>query len=472
MKVSLYRLICDTIKADEFISVEELNLLDKFCKHYGISRKDMIESTEMTLSEAIERLRKLDSSTKSAMLNDISAIPMSDGDGCSQEESMLLQTFSMAFKGEGAKVISMPSTDLPIGMTQIIYVEHKAGGHANTVLDNDSAFEDLYGTVRLGGFELIYIPRFAKHYSEYTDKEDIGRVLSIIAPDQTEEQATNTIAILQHLTTRYFYSSILMGKLQMPLEIEKPIWLIRIADDVVDGKNYANFLCIDVQKDVRGQLKQFVTAVNARMHEYGIIVNAKRDFRNDFMYSGFYKTILDVLTIKDVDRWGIRFRLYGDGADAFCDPLSGKKTVLTIWKGNEEYPIAVSARDAAFYVLLLCASISPEGSVDFYDMKAFGSIQAKYENLYQRLSRRSTDGDSEFKRCPDVTASQTRIPMRSRLSTAIKASPLTEQALYLPQQLGKGKLHVPLEPERIQVMDSSGSIRSLRDSVLYKEYFA
>lgn len=472
MKKSLYRLVTDIIKADDTISIGELNLLDELCKYYDISEGDMIESTRITLSQAVDVLRGIPAGERTAVEKRVEAIPMSDGEGCSMKESVLVQAVRLAFRSPSARVISMPSTDLPISHTQIIYVENRSAGTANSVLGNDASFDEISGIVRLGGYEIIYIPRFAKHYSDYNDGEKIRRVLSVIAPAQTEEQTANTVAILQHLSTRYFYLNVLRDKLKIPLELGSPAWLIRLADDVVDGRDWANFLCIDVERDVKAQLREFISEVNSRMHEYSIMVNVKRDFRKDFMYTGFYKAILDVLTVKEVNRWGICFRLYGDGAEAFCDPENSKKTVLTIRKGNVEFPVHVSARDAAYYCLLLCASISEEEIVNFNDMSSFRRIQERYELIYQHLSRRSVDGGTDYRRCPDVTAPQTRIPMRSRLCSAIKASRLTEQSLYLPHDRRRGEVYVPLESERIQVMDHCGNVCTFKESVLYRDYYS
>lgn len=129
----------------------------------------------------------------------------------------------------------------------------------------------------------------------------------------------------------------------------------------------------------------------------------------------------------------------------------------------------ISGRDAAFYTLLLCASAEGEGGINFNDMGAFRRIMSQYERLYQKLSRRSIDGTSQHQRCPDVTAAQTRIPMKSRLITAIKSSRLTEQSLYMPQEQERGMLYIPVEPEKVKVITMRG-MTSLKESELYQEY--
>lgn len=469
LKSALYRLITDLIKADNILAIDELDFLDRFCESYGITEADKLSGYETTMGEAFGFLSTLPSSEKEKMLKKMKVSTESDGDECSLTESLFIQAAFSVFKDKGTKVISMPSNHLPFHKSQIMYVENREGGNANAVLSKDDLFDELHNIVRLGGFELIYIPRISRHYEQYSNIHDIERVISLVSPAHTKEQVANTIRILQHMSTRYFYQNILKEKLCMPLEVGRPIWLIRLIDDVVNGVDYANFLCLEVARDIKAQLRDFIEGVTSRMHEFTITVNERRDSDKDFFYGGFYKSILDVLSIKEVDRWELHIRTYGDGTEPFRDPETGKKTTVSIWKDGEEYPLFVSGRDAAFYTLLLCASASGEGGVDFNDMRSYKRTMERYEDIYQLLSRRSIDGTSDHQRCPDVTAAQTRIPMKSRLITAIKSSRLTEQSLYMPQEQERGVMYVPVEPEKVVII-SNGGTSTLKQSQLFRTF--
>ena len=469
LKCALYRLITDLIKADNIIAVDELDFLDRFCQEYGITEGDKLRGYQITMADAFNYLGGLPAAEKEGMLEKMRVSTESDGDECSRTESLLIQTALSIFAEKGAKVVSMPSSHLPIHGSQILYLENSDKGLANVVLGKDESFEELNNIARMGGFEIIYIPRIAKHYADYKNKNDIRRVISLVSPVHNSDQIDNTIRILQHMSTQYFYLNILRNKLGLPLEVRKPVWFIRIIDNVVDGEDYANFLCLDVKHNVKAQLRDFVRGVNSRMHEYNIMINERKDSDTDFLYSGFYKSILDVMAIKKVDRWELRIRTYGDGTNLFRDPETGKKTAVTIWKDGQEYPVFVSGRDAAFYTLLLCSSLSKDGGIDFNDRRIDGQVERRYEEIYQLLSRRSINGSTEFQKCPDVTAAQTRIPMKSRLTTAIRSSRLTEQSLYIPQEREKGVLYVPVEPEMVKVISVRGT-EALADSSLYKLY--
>lgn len=469
LKSSLYRIITDLIKADNIIAIDELDFLDKFCKKYRISEKDKLNGYQTTLADAFSLLSTLSSGEKERLLEEMKISTASDGDECSFTESLFIQATLFAFNDKTAFVVSMPAASLPLQSAQIVYLENADRGAANAVLGKDEPFEDIDNIARIGGFELIYIPRIAKHYSDYRNTYDLERVFSLVSPTRSKEQVDATIRALQHMTTRYFYLNVLKDKLQMPLDIHKPVWMVRIINDVVDGNDFANFLCFGVKKDVKKQIRDFVSEVNSRMHEYPVMANDRRDTDKDFLYSGFYKSILDVMSIKKVDRWELRIRTYGDGTEPFKDPETGKKTVMSIFKDGREFPLFVSGRDAAFYTLLICASASAEGAVDFSSWEAGNRIERRYEYLYQRLSRRSIDGATEHQKCPDVTAQETRIPMKCRLINAIKNSKLTEQSMYMPQDKEKGVMYVPVEPDKVTVISTTGAVKLL-DSPLYKDY--
>lgn len=467
-KSSLFRIISDLIKADNIIAVNELDFLDDFCEQFHITEKDKRNGYQITLADAVAFLSENKETVEDRLLEMMKSSTASDGDVCSFSESVLIQAVKLSLEKKGA-LVSMPAGSLPVNKAQILYIENTEHGFANSYLNKEDSFNDLNNAARLGGFEIIYIPRIARHYSEYKNTKDLERVLMLVSPSSNHEQIQKTIIALQHMTTRYFYLNVLKEKLGMPLVVGKPIWLLRLINNVVDGTEYANFLTIEVEKDIRSQIRRFVAEVNSRVHEYPIITNERRDNDADFLYSGFYKSILDVMSIKKVDRWELRIRMYGDGVDPFVDPETGKKTVMSISKDNKEYPLLLSGRDAAFYTLLLCASASDEGAVDFYSFEKGHRIQKKYEMIYQKLSRRSIDGTTQHQKCPDVTAQETRIPMKSRVVSAIKDSQLTEQSLYMPQEKSRNVYYIPVEVEKIKIITSNGEIL-LRDSQLFAEY--
>ena len=189
LKYTLYRLITDLIKAGNIIAVGELDFLDRFCQEYGITEGDKLRGYQITMADAFNYLGGLPAAGKEGMLEKMRVSTESDGDECSRTESLLIQTALSIFTEKGAKVVSMPSSHLPIHGSQILYLENRDKGLANVVLES---FEELNNTARMGGFEIIYIPRIAKHYADYKNKNDIRRVISLVSPAHNSEQIDNT----------------------------------------------------------------------------------------------------------------------------------------------------------------------------------------------------------------------------------------------------------------------------------------
>ena len=128
LKSALYRLITDLIKADNIIAVDELDFLDSFCKDYDISEGDKLHGYQLTLGEAFTFVAALPSSEKDVMLTKMKVSTESDGDECSRTESLLIQSARAVFMDKGARVVSMPSSNLPIHSSQILYLENNDKG--------------------------------------------------------------------------------------------------------------------------------------------------------------------------------------------------------------------------------------------------------------------------------------------------------------------------------------------------------
>lgn len=471
LKSAIYRVMTDLVKADNIINLEELEFLDQLYSEYGITEGDILNGYQISLGDALSFLATQPETLKSSILSKMTASAGSDGDKCSRTESVLFEAVRCIFKEKGCQMISIPTRSIPVDMSYILYIEDKGKGLVNSVLSKEEQFNDINNIAMMGGFEIIYIPRIARHYHDCRNVNDLKRVITLVSPPHTDKELDDKIRSLQHMTTQYFYQNILKGKMGIPVTITNPSWLLRTAGSVVNGTDYTNFLVMEVKKDAKAQIQELVNNINSRMHEYPIVVNTRHDSEADFMYGGFYKAILDVMSIKKVDRWSVCFRTYGDGTDQFKDTESGKKTTVTVIRDDEEYPVYVSGRDAAFYLMLILASATGEGSVDFEDRRQEGINQRRYEFLYQRLSRRSVDGDTDHKKCPDVTAPRTRIPMKSRLISAIKDSNLTEKSLYMPQEKGRNNLYVPVDPSRV-IIESPRGRKALTDigCILLSDY--
>lgn len=485
VRQSIYRVLSDLVKSDNIITVDELDALDEICEKKSITQHDKEEGYRMTLGDALSALAPQGEHTRNALIKAMEDIALKDGECCRQESLLITAAeYICRYAGaeaSGAHVVSIEFKNRPLLTTQLLYVENRKSVSAKATLD--TAFEEVAQIVKMGGMDLIYIPRIAQRFREYEfsdgyirdpkKREDLKRMLRLVSPLSSDGDLENTITAIQGMNSRNFYSIVLNGKLEMGLNIEEPCWMLRLPDSVVGGKGYANFFCMNVEKDIREQLRRFVERINSRQNAYDITVNDGRGKKGHFSYNGFYKSLLDVMSVRKVDKWDLHIRLYGEGVRPFEyeDAASGKrkKCVATIKRGFDEYPLPLTGRDLAFYLLLLCASSSPEKGVDFKN----GSRQrteARYAAIYERVSRREKDR-------PIVWDALARVPMRCRVAKIINESEVaknsTLQALYLPEEAnkkGSGILRVGLEPDRV-IIESINGTATLTESNLYRNCF-
>ncbi len=488
VRQSFYRILSDLVKSDNVITVDELDALDEACIKRSISDHDREEGFNKTLGDALTVISTQSERTRAALLKSMEDIALKDGECCRQESLLITAAEyvcrSAGTESTGARVVSMEFRNRPLLTTQLLYVENRETISSKVTLD--TAFDEVAQIVKMGGMDLIYIPKIAQRFREYETKkengvikdtkrhEDLKRMLRLVSPTSGDADLENTITAIQGMNSKNFYSIVLNGKLEMGLDIDKPCWMLRLPDSVVKGKGYANFFLMDVEKDIRAQLRRFVERINLRQNAYSITVNDGRGKVGNFSYNGFYKALLDVMSVRKVDKWDLHVRLYGEGVPAFEyeDPATGtrKKCAATIRRGLDEYPLPMTGRDLAFYLLLLCASASEEGGVNFGSTQAKQRIEARYSAIYGRVSRRE-------KNPPTVYDPEFRIPMRSRVSKLINESEVAKnsslQALYLPEELnrkGSGFLHVGLEPERVVIHSINGTA-TLTNSDFYRTCF-
>lgn len=488
VRQSIYRILSDLVKSDNVITVDELNALQEACEKRSISQPDKEEGFRMTLGKALAVISTQSQRTRGALLKSMESIALKDGECCRQEALLIVAAEYVCrcagTESTGARVVSMEFRNRPLLTTQLLYVESRETISSRATLD--TAFDEVSQIVKMGGMDLIYIPRIAQRFREYETKkengiisdtqrhEDLKNMLRLVSPTSNDADLENTITAIQGMNSRYFYNIVLNGKLEMGLDIEKPCWILRLPDSVVEGRGYANFFLMDVEKDIRTQLYRFVDRINRNQNAYAITVNDGRGKEGSFSYNGFYKALLDVMSVRKVDKWDLHVRLYGEGVPAFEyeDSATGKrkKCAATIKRGFDEYPLPMTGRDLAFYLLLLCASASADGGVDFGKKEKMWRIEGQYAAIYARVSRREKDR-------PTVFESKYRIPMRSRVTKLINESEVAKnsslQLLYLPEELnkkGSGFLRVGLEPERVVIHSVNGTA-TLTNSNLYRTCF-
>ena len=466
LKSAISRIMSDLVKLDDLITASELEFLDDVFRKYGVTDQDRKMGFYMTLSEAVGIL----SGQPQKFCREFCAL-MEEGskaDGlCSRPEALLLMAVAcscgLSDNGKG-KVYSFESKGIPLHRDQLIYVSREDRIDYSPLSDEE-LYEDINNIARLAGFELVYVPRISRHFNTYGNTEILRKVLTLVRPtlDRSEDEL---IRQLRAMTPYKFYTNILERRMKISLDLnDSPCWLIKLWGSQVAGVEYSNFFLLNIDwNHMKRQLKSFMSELLLMQPEHMVSVSTAEEDANNFRYGGFIKSILDMISLGTEDRWDIVIRLRG--CKDFNDG-DGKeqKAAVTIRRGEEEWPLIVPDRDAAFYILVLCTTAEdPSGVLLHRELEHGCRVQRQYEEIYRSLSVRDENG------CPDICFSETRRPIKSRIIKLIQTHDyLTEKDLY---QLSSSqhRLFVVLNPSNIIVRyknERAAVEKPLKESGLY-----
>lgn len=468
-KKSVFRVLSDLIKSDNIISASEMDKLDAYCDSYDVSEDVKVESCSITLSAATSYIASTSQKNRDKVLKMMEELALEDGE-CCRAEALLISAIEIVNAGKGF-ITSMEFNNRPILSTQIVYVDSTYNPKKN---DLDRNFDDLNRIVEMGGFELIYIPRIASEFKELKSTNDLKRLLSIVNPALSDSDVSNKVASIQDMDSRYFYLHVLNDKLEMNLHLDAPVWMIRLPNSTVNGIGYANFLNIHADvNDIRGQLEWFVDSLNKRQPPYSVTVNRRADKARDFLYGGFHKALLDVMSTKKIEKSELLVYVRGGGSPSNEGKDSGKKYTVALVKGDRVYPIYINGREAAFYLLLLLGSASGKGGVNFeYKGRESSDIlKAQYEEAYRLVSDREN--------APDITASSNFRPIKTNVMNALEAldeefsSEKQKAALFLlkPTKRDKKTYYIPLGSDQIKIVGAGGPV-PLTSSTIFNRFCA
>ena len=179
-----------------------------------------------------------------------------------------------------------------------------------------------------------------------------------------------------------------------------------------------------------------------------ITIKNYTDAGGDFVYTGFYKTIFDLITY----RKGSRSTLVINP-----DKRKGRLQIMEEVESNLEMGLG----ETAFYVFLICESLSKRKGVCFINqgLSSLKKIQEKYANVY------STFVGARDK-APDITDGNTRNRMLTVIRQAIRDNKvLTEKRLYMPNT-NTSKIFVAIEPQLIYIREGKKNLPLTESSIL------
>lgn len=478
LKSAISRIMSDLVKLDSIITASELQFLDDVYARYGVTTQDRKMGFYMPLEEAVAII----SSQSERFMKEFFSL-MTEGanaDGaCSRPEALLLMAVSCAcgLNGNGkGRVCSYESKGISLHRDQLIYVSRE-DRNERSLLADDEVYDDINNIARLAGFELVYVPRIARHFETYQKTDILRKVLTLVRPtlDRSEDEL---IRQLRTMTPYKFSAGILERRMKLSLNLETACWLIRLGGSQVGGTEYANFLLLEIDYNhMKRQLKGFMSEFLKLQPEHMVSVSTVEEDADNFRYGGFIKSILDMISLGTEERWDVVVRLRG--CKSFLDG-DGKeqRASVSIRRGEEEWPLIGPDRDAAFYALVLCYTAEDPNGVELSrDLSAKGKEQRRYEEIYGQMSVR------QMSDCPNISFSDMRRPIISRVNLAInpvqknaKTSKLLSGTQYLTErelyEIAKSqkKYFVVLNPSNVIVISKDGRRvveRPLKESALY-----
>ena len=478
LKSAISRIMSDLVKLDSLITASELEFLDTVYKKYGVSTQDRKMGFYMTLEEAVSIFSSQPERFRREFFTLMKEGSVADG-ACSRPEAFLLMAFSCACginpSGKG-RVYSFESKGIPLHRDQLIYLS-KEDRNERSLLADDELYEDINNIARLSGFELVYVPRIARHFETYQKTDILRKVLTLVRPtlDRSEDELIRQV---RTMTSYKFCTNILERKMKMSLKVTSPCWLIKMGNSQVGGMEYSNFLLLEIDYNhMKLQLKQFMSMFLQLQPEYMVSVSPVEEDADNFRYGGFVKSILDMISLGTDERRDVIIRL--KGCKTFVDGDGNEQRAsISIRRGEEEWPLIGPDRDAAFYALVICYTAEDSNGVRLdKDLEQNCETQRRYEKIYGMMSVR------QLSDCPNICFSDMRRPIISRVNLAINptlknakktkllsgSKYLTERELYEISKSQKN-FFVVLNPSNVQVRskaDRREVERPLKESTLY-----
>lgn len=421
----IYRIIYDMAKADYIITEDEIDFMEKICTDYDITDELREAALAMSMAEAINEVKKLTPRQSEQFLSQLKHLTMTDGT-CYREEALLLMAIILCLDPhDTTEMYSVATRKIMLDRNQVLFVENGFDTEANNHITQH--YNHLINAMRIGGFEFVYVPKVIEQLTAPGTKL-LRSVVTHLAPPRSAEETDAIVSSLEGLTTERMYREMLLGKLELDLEITHPSLIMRVGFSEVNGGQLANFIVIRLDNDITAQVDELIEKFLGLQKTPTLTIRNTSISPNAFIYSGFYKIIFDLITY----RKGVK-------CDLNVYPYN-HKNVLTITTksttGCTEEPLLIGPKESAFYIFLIQETIERGGfNTQCYSaqsIKEMEAAQKRFEKVYFDLCNRDT--------APDITNAEIRRPMLSKIKKAVEMHPTLIQKMMFIPEVSKNKV--------------------------------
>ncbi len=417
-RAAIARVLIDLIKADKVIDSREMDLYRNLKIKFSITRTDEIDAYAMTLSDAVNILKQMDSGIVSDLLGAFEMMTVSDG-FCAREEAllMLMLHYCLSSQDLDCDVISTVIEESWFDERQVLFIESYHDKEVNFAISTN--LRAISSELNLCGWDFVYLPEVIHHYIT-TPRELLNEVVAMLSPSLSESAIAGLLKKIRLFKTDTFCIEQLHHKLGFKELIDTPpALMLRISQSRVGDKIFTNFLRIELTADVLQIVRELVDTFRSYNGSDSIYVSQKKDEKGRFLYNGFYRQIFEVLLLQK----SVRCNLLIDfihGTISFPEidiTLSGihrkEKALYTLFV-YEAYNMAVRDGDGA---------VRQNGGINFTPPAAarllpkfnrrMESLQRKYARIYAAFG-----GDEN--KAPDISKAEIRLPMIAGMKKAIR----------------------------------------------------
>lgn len=403
-RASIFRIVSDLIKADDIIDTREMYMLDSIREKYAIKKEDEVLGFSYTLAYAVNALSLSPKCLRHELISCFHAIIMSDN-YCAREEALLFVALRLSLSIDSdteCRIISIDTSNVYIDPTQILYVESNFDNDVNWEINEK--FREIIAEVRLAGFDLVYLPKIAEHYRNIPDA-DFYNIAAFLYPKASQDRLTTVTRQLHNLSTSVFCKDQLAGKLGIKeFSVINPSIMIKIGSSLVNDVEIANFLLVELDKDVVSSIRTILDMFSEYYHT--LRLNYLKEERGRFIITGFYKQIFDLYML----RKGVKSAVV---IDVYRETIRFPEADVRIEK--------LHRREKALYALFLLESAS--GGINFTKptsarqlakyQKRIESVQMKYRLIYKKFG-------GEPQKAPDISKPETRLPIIALIKKQLK----------------------------------------------------
>ena len=442
LKGAIWRIMTDLVKLDSIITSSELSFLDDVYNKYGITSRDRVSGFNMSLEKAVSVIAGESQPFRQEFYQLMEKGSVADGQ-CSRPEALLLKAISSSCgldQSVTGHIYSYKSHGISLHRDQLIYVSTE-DKNDRTLLSKPDVYEWINNIAKLSGFELVDVPHIAARFQDLGNEKILRDVLELVRPSLDKDSINRLIGTLRGMTPYRFLKSILNRKLQMnTLMVKGPCWLIKMGGSQVSGEEYANFLLLDInRRDMARQLQVFMSSFLEMQAKHTITLSSAEMNAGNFRYSGFIKSVLDMISMEKDEHWDIIIRLKDCKEFKDVDGIVHKASI-SIRRGDEEWPWISQDREAAFYAFVLCCTAENRDGVFLKNDLDQGSIEFKrYAEIYRKIhpSKKRIDNND----IPGIIYSKIRRTTVSRINLAIKPDSKKKKDEYV-QKLMKGSYYL------------------------------